>query len=267
MGMIKINNIIYGSNNASDIVYKNTTVEEKFNSVPVFEINSNEHINNQEDYLTYNHIVNSLVSDEGDKVLSAKQGKILKYYIDNIDFSPLESDIIELEDYLKNSMEDINNQLNTFNTFTESFLNLVYPIGAIYLSLNTTEPSTLFGGTWERLKDRFLLGAGDSYNIGDVGGEATHVLTTNEMPNHQHQLPFAANDTADGASGQSQFNFIYGKGQTASAIGQKVEMYNSDANNQAEGNELAYMTNKIGGGQAHNNMPPYLVVYMWKRTG
>ena len=61
-----------------------------------------------------------------------------------------------------------------------------YPVGSIYLSVNNTNPSELFGGTWERIKDKFLLASGDTYSNGSTGGSATHTLTTNEMPSHKH---------------------------------------------------------------------------------
>ena len=65
-------------------------------------------------------------------------------------------------------------------------LDNVWPVGSIYMSVNSTNPGTLFGGTWQRLKDRFLLGAGDTYAAGSQGGEATHTLTIDEMPAHSH---------------------------------------------------------------------------------
>ena len=94
MGVIKINNIIDGSNNSADIIYKNTTVEEKLNSIPVFDPSDNANIEaNQYDYLTYGHIVNTLNSSDSNKVLSANQGKVLSEKIDNIDLSHLEDGI------------------------------------------------------------------------------------------------------------------------------------------------------------------------------
>lgn len=116
----------------------------------------------------------------------------------------------------------------------------VYPVGAIYMSMNSTSPATLFGGTWKQLKDRFLLGAGDTYANGKTGGEATHTLTVNEIPSHDHGMHYFHNVK----------NFQHG-GDFTSLIS------NGDMN---------YNTLTTGGGQAHNNMPPYLVVYMWQRT-
>ena len=117
----------------------------------------------------------------------------------------------------------------------------IYPVGSIYMSVNSTSPATLFGGTWEQLKDRFLLGAGNTYSNGATGGEATHTLTTNEMPAHSHT------------------------GKVHKTDGH----YTGDVNETrtwSDPDTEVRITNSVGGGAAHNNMPPYLVVYMWKRT-
>ena len=116
-----------------------------------------------------------------------------------------------------------------------------YPVGSIYMSVNSTSPATLFGGTWVQLKDTFLLSAGDTYTAGDTGGEATHSLTTDEMPSHNH------------SSGLYTVLDRFGSG-ARDAAGAYSD-YGSAIN-----------TGNSGGGNAHNNMPPYLVVYMWKRT-
>ncbi len=118
--------------------------------------------------------------------------------------------------------------------------NLIYPVGSIYMSVNSTSPATLFGGTWERLKDRFLLGAGDTYTAGTTGGEAAHTLTIPEMPSHTHSAKFNGVSTAAGTS--------------------SFRLTEAGTNDYTGGN------NSAGGGAAHNNMPPYLAVYMWKRT-
>lgn len=123
----------------------------------------------------------------------------------------------------------------------EQFINTIYPVGSIYMSANETSPETLFGGTWEQIKDTFLLAAGDTYAAGSTGGEATHKLTLDEMPNHRHGIANANENGAD-------FAF------TPVLLG--------DMNKGWEGSSF---TAYEGGGQAHNNMPPYLTVYMWKR--
>lgn len=120
-------------------------------------------------------------------------------------------------------------------------INEVYPVGAIYISVSSTSPASLFGGTWEQLKDRFLLGAGSTYTAGNTGGESTHTLSENEMPRHNHK----ARTVKSGGSGP---------GSTIST--------NDSWSFYDESSETSF----TGGNAAHNNMPPYLVVYMWKRT-
>ena len=115
-----------------------------------------------------------------------------------------------------------------------------HPVGAIYISTVSTSPASLFGGTWERLKDRFLLGAGDSYAAGATGGEATHTLTVDEMPSHNHEIPFSPLAVADQA-------FTWG-------------------NENLRGAGASHWTKEMGSNLPHNNMPPYLAVYMWKRV-
>lgn len=130
-------------------------------------------------------------------------------------------------------------------------LEAVYPVGSIYMSVNNTNPYELFGfGTWTQIKDVFLLGAGDNYNAGETGGEAEHILTVNEMPSHSHRYGQYKGNA--GWSGDSpQPNFMKNTGNDGYST--------TDTN--------GYMaTLNSGGGQAHNNMPPYLVVYMWQRV-
>lgn len=124
----------------------------------------------------------------------------------------------------------------------DEILGLVYPVGSIYMSINNVSPATLFGGKWVQIKGRFLLGASDVYKANTTGGEATHTLTNNEMPNHQHSIWFP------NSSGEQSAEIGYPE------AGSKNTYY-------AE----ASKTSGVGGGAAHNNMPPYLVVYMWRR--
>ena len=153
----------------------------------------------------------------------------------------------------------------------KKLIDYIYHIGSIYMSVNATSPANLFGGSWTQLKDRFLLGAGSTYTAGSTGGAATHKLTVAEMPKHAHDTPFFNNMTNNG-EGKSDFIGVYGKGATASAAikemgaSSTMEMWWVNQTNKAEGNEWSYLTSSKGGFSAHNNMPPYLVVYMWKRT-
>lgn len=120
----------------------------------------------------------------------------------------------------------------------------VYPVGAIYMSAAATNPGTLFGfGTWEQIKDTFLLAAGESYEAGATGGEATHTLTADEMPKHSHSIFYP---NVGGSAGAAIGYPTTGSKNTWWAEASKVS--------------------ETGGGEAHNNMPPYLVVYVWQRT-
>lgn len=150
---------------------------------------------------------------------------------------------------INNSVTSINNSLNSMSSLVSTIKLSIYPVGSIYMSVDSTSPNTLFGGTWERLKDRFLLAAGDTYSAGSTGGEAYHTLTVNEMPSHNHVGLYESTDNT---------LLNWKSGETNSVVsGSKVRG--------AAGDPDIY-TGSTGGGQAHNNMPPYLVVYMWKRT-
>ena len=139
-------------------------------------------------------------------------------------------------------------------------IDMIYPVGSVYISVSNVSPATLFGGSWEQLKDRFLLGAGDTYTAGATGGEATHALTQNEMPSHTHTgktRRIGKVATASGlneASNVSKIN-VQGAEQGTGSPGWQWASY-----------QWTDTPNSTGGGAAHNNMPPYLVVYMWKRT-
>lgn len=116
-----------------------------------------------------------------------------------------------------------------------------YPVGAIYLSVTEVDPSSLFGGTWERIGGRFLLGADDTYAAGSTGGEATHTLTVDEMPKHNHEI-----DNLNAAGNATPYMTV--QAQDKKGYGGNVQ------------------TMFAGGGKPHNNMPPYLAVFMWKRV-
>ena len=128
------------------------------------------------------------------------------------------------------------------NLDTSGIVNLIYPVGSLFINTSTVNPNVLFTGTkWERIKDTFLLAAGDKYELGATGGEEEVTLTVAQMPSHRHNIgtrsvytgggSYNAHTSSDDATGSSGANCSY-----------------------------------VGGGQAHNNMPPYLSVYVWQRT-
>lgn len=132
-------------------------------------------------------------------------------------------------------------------------LQAVYPVGSIYLSTAAANPATLFGfGTWTQIKDQFLLAAGDSYAAGATGGEATHKLTVNELPDHKHYIAATSKGLYDIPAWTLQLN---------------SGSYTSPSTAQEDvgcGYSVGVVADPLG--QAHNNMPPYVAVYMWKRT-
>lgn len=69
-----------------------------------------------------------------------------------------------------------------------TLLDLVYPIGSIYCSTKSTSPASLMGGTWSAISGKFLLGTSSTYALGVTGGEATHTLTSSEIPSHNHTI-------------------------------------------------------------------------------
>lgn len=101
-----------------------------------------------------------------------------------------QQELLEIQS-LRSQRGVILNQEITDNTVVFKLRNiglLSYPIGSIYQSTNSTNPSNIFGGTWSQIKDRFLLACGDNYANGSVGGEASHTLTINEIPSHAHRV-------------------------------------------------------------------------------
>lgn len=123
----------------------------------------------------------------------------------------------------------------------------MYPVGSIYMSVNSTNPSTLFGGTWQQIQGRFLFAADSKHAAGTTGGEETHKLTVDEMPSHEHIIGRYTGDAYDVGNGGG-----VNRGQI-----------------EAPSDRTEYTGNRVwsaGGNQPHNNMPPYLSVYVWKRT-
>lgn len=118
-----------------------------------------------------------------------------------------------------------------------------YPIGSIYISTNETSPETLFGGKWSEIHGAFLFANSALHQAGEIGGEEAHTLTVDEMPSHQHSIPYPNS-----------------AGPEEAAIAYPAE---SDTN-KSWGAEMC-KTRSAGNSVAHNNMPPYLSVYMWER--
>lgn len=133
-----------------------------------------------------------------------------------------------------------------------TILQTAYPVGSLYFNAsNATSPAALFGfGTWVAFgAGRMLLGAGGGYAVGATGGAVTHTLTANEMPAHNHTGPTFRNLLKQPYAGSLTGSDATNSGaEQAVGAGDSGEMVNA------------------GGGGAHNNMPPYIAVYIWQRT-
>lgn len=138
-----------------------------------------------------------------------------------------------------------------------------YPVGAIYISVVPSSPVTLFGGEWEALPEgRVLLTQGESYPAGSTGGEATHTLTVDEMPAHSHNA-----STNNAGNHSHTLDYGYDDNDAAnSSVDSCWNVQKQISTSQAGTHSHTVTIENTGGGQAHNNMPPYLAVYMWKRT-
>ena len=156
-------------------------------------------------------------------------------------------------------------------------LKKVYPVGSIYMSTVSTNPATLFGfGTWEAMPaGRVLLAQGKSswgttYNAGSTGGEATHQLTVGELPTHSHtgnintknlSGTFISKSVERDSSGIVSNISTNKVGNSSGGSGNTGTEYTINASH-----THTIVINNIGSSQAHNNIQPYIAVYIWKRT-
>lgn len=131
----------------------------------------------------------------------------------------------------------------------EKLRDQMYPVGSLYFSTKSTSPATIYGGSWERYaQGRTLVSVKESdtdFTAGKTGGEKTHVLTVDEMPKHRHRV--------------GKFATMQGGGS----------WFGTDKIGSSQSNDAAVddgYTEYTGGGDAHNNLPPYIAVYMWRRT-
>lgn len=138
-----------------------------------------------------------------------------------------------------------------------------YPVGAIYMSTNATDPGTLFGGTWERIQGRFLLGASSSHAVGSTGGAESVRLTEEQLPEVNGMIQGGVGTNGNsGTTGIGVFRL------TSGVFSTELQCGHGPQSGAAYDENGAYqrVKMKFGGDQPHDNMPPYLSVYIWKRT-
>ena len=152
------------------------------------------------------------------------------------------------------SLSALNDTVAALSLIVDKIWMKIYPIGSIYISTSTESPADLFGGTWERIKDRFLLSAGDTYAAGNTGGSANATL-----PSHTHTF---------GSGGYQMWGAKIGTGSTepGNQISGDAKYY-AAAKGKSTSNYkwLEHVDSKGVSDVSQANMPPYLVVYVWQR--
>ena len=145
----------------------------------------------------------------------------------------------------------------------------IYPVGSIYMSTVSTNPATLFGfGRWEAMPaGRVLLAQGTAswgtYNAGSTGGEATHQLTVGEMPAHSHK---ATTNTTGNHTHPIPLYTVSGGGPAGGPKYDPNNVINNGTSGSSGNHSHTVTINNSGNNQPHNNLQPYIVVYMWQRV-
>lgn len=160
-------------------------------------------------------------------------------------------------------MYDLDRLWSYMGKMTE-YINNIYPVGSVYISINNTDPASLFGGTWEQIKDTFLLSAGDTYQAGSTGGNSVH--------RHDFKIGNIMNYyeiIADNYSGNNQGAYSYSENKYSKSYGSENSInitYNSGHNQSISSNTVNESTRySIGDTDTASSLPPYLAVYVWKR--
>lgn len=153
----------------------------------------------------------------------------------------------------------------------KSILNIMYPVGSIFLSTISVSPATLIGGSWERIEDRFLLCCGSSYGAGTTGGAASVKLTTAQLPPHSHRVsghavPTELSHTHGVANVKSGATGEYGAYAESWGSGSGSRALQTDPVSQSHNHSIDITSASVGSGAAVETMPPYLAVYAWRRT-
>lgn len=161
------------------------------------------------------------------------------------------------------------------NAIQDAILSIdnIYPVGSIYMSLQSNSPASFIGGTWEQITNNFLIGAGDNYTIGTTGGSSIHIHTTGNCTLTEEQIPkLSGNITMHSSENPVAASEFW----SPTGVFKNTPMhsyYRAPAAGISSAPSISGISFNAGGGQAHNhgntgsssNLPPYLAVYMWKR--
>ena len=155
-------------------------------------------------------------------------------------------------------------------TYLDNIREAIFPVGAIYQTTDPTSPASLFGGSWSQIQGRFLIGQNGTYGLNKTGGEATHTLTTNEIPAHTHGKVTLKGSFWNIAYQDSNWlggscNGIVSKRQSSENVSSgPVDSINNDTDGFTI--DASHEHSSVGGSQAHNNMPPWYGCYIWNRV-
>lgn len=154
----------------------------------------------------------------------------------------------------------INGGMNKLVGAVNDVINIMYPVGSIYMSVNSVNPSTLFGGTWEKIEDRFLVATGTYFNLGESGGskDAVVVSHTHTQAAHNHDYGYKLWGTKSGSTEPGAP--ISGSGKYYAATAENDYRWLSSMSSEQPA------INSSGVDGTDKNLPPYLAVNMWKRT-
>ena len=161
----------------------------------------------------------------------------------------------------------INGAMNKLVASVNDVIDIMYPVGSIYMSVNSVNPSTLFGGTWEKIEDRFLVATGTTFNLGQSGGSKDAVVVS-----HTH-TQFAHTHTYDSDEISKPYK-LWGTKSGSTEPGEQIsgsgKYYAATANNDyrwlnsMSSEQPTIKSSGVDG--TDKNLPPYLAVNMWKRT-
>lgn len=165
--------------------------------------------------------------------------------------------------------------LKDWFTPTEDLVDVIYPIGSIYMSVNNTSPATLFGGTWQKIEGRFLLASGttsgenptidNTYTLGDTDGskDAVVVEHTHTQNAHSHDAYYSAFvESSENLGITAKWNVTHTSGNT----GFIYSTLNPTLNRSTHTASTTATNQNTGEDGTNKNMPPYLVVNVWERT-
>ena len=192
----------------------------------------------------------------------------LKLYDPDVDANSLVYDLLkDIAGYTSSNFVKIDTIINTLHSHIigtdgnvvfynkqEVFL-AVHPVGSIFLSTDGTEPAELYGGTWEQIKDVFLLGASDNYPTESTGGSATHTQTKEELYPHSHRLMQSGQNAKMNTASMGRNGTFTSNSDEYVAFGDSVQLFSS----------YFFTIETVGDGQPMNILNPYYAVNIWRR--